>query len=152
MATRRLRRRRLRTVSFLSGARRDGIDISPAVFAGHRSLYRVHTLSYPQDMSRRRSAYSLPFAWSEIYDNRRARDFDNRSYPRRFSGIEATVKSGKVSSSDAIPYRFYFYAPRGVVLCVRREQRRRVIFARGSAGNRVKPPRFSQDSLISCNS
>ena len=152
MATRRLRRRRLRTVSFLSGARRDEINISPAVFAGHRSLNRVHTLSYPQDMSRRRSAYSLPFSWSEIYDNRRDRSFDNRTYPRRFSGVEATINSGKISSSNVIPYRFYFHAPRGVVLCVRREQRRRVIFARGSAGSRVKPPRFNQDSLISCKS
>lgn len=43
-----------------------------------------------------------------------------------------------------------FKKPRDVTICVRREERKQVLHAKGVAGGRVRPPRRSEYSDVSC--
>lgn len=150
MATRIGRRSRLRTVSFLSRSRRSHITTTPR--SGHRSLSgkAVHVLSAAQPMSERRSfSYSLPFSFLDVYDGRQSYFARSSSYSRTFTGVVADYGAKQVARSSVFP-RLYYFNPANVVRCARRAERRRVIFARGSAGGKVKPPKFTQESQISC--
>jgi len=50
----------------------------------------------------------------------------------------------------SLPYQIGFQAPRQVAVCVRRKVRREVIHARGIAGSRVRRPRRTEYSGVTC--
>lgn len=67
--------------------------------------------------------------------------------PTRVSGTPARVvppkpRGARSAPSEYVPAALLFSAPRGVAVCIRRKQRREVIFATNQAGaNRFRRPR-----------
>lgn len=89
-----------------------------------------------------------------VFEDRRL--FPHREWPRRLV-LPATKRSRR--PVDAVPARiservsghFSFRAPRAVVVCVRRKQRREVLFAMKRTGRGAKAPRrLNEWSSVRC--
>lgn len=92
----------------------------------------------------------------------RGRDILDYPAPRRVSGEKVRVvpRSRQVTSTrrislyspPPIPAGLRFERARGVVVCVRRKERREVLFARGVGGSRMRKrnPRRTVHSFVSC--
>lgn len=87
------------------------------------------------------------------YEDRRLYHPDRRRLLRpavTFSGSNYALRSSP-SKSRRVPFGVGFVAPRRVVVCVRRKQRREVLFAVGGAGSRkMRRPRRNEYSNVRC--
>lgn len=72
--------------------------------------------------------------------------------PRSAAGLVAarTAPYRALAGVPGVPVAITFRDPRRVDLCARREARRRVMHARGSAGGKVRRPRRNSWSGVSC--
>lgn len=91
-----------------------------------------------------------------LIDDRRTFDFEPGTRPARlFSGstasITATPSTNKKIRPSKVPYQIAFSAPADTLVCVRRQQRREVLFAKNKTGKRgQRRPRRNQWSNIKC--
>lgn len=84
--------------------------------------------------------------------------FDRRLFhpdPESFSPGRVVVRRSRDPRKDAYYFKssvFGFESPRQVSICVRRKQRREVLFARNRAGGggRRKRPKFTEYSRVRC--
>lgn len=75
-----------------------------------------------------------------------------RSANHRLDAADRRLRSPvPVWKSESIPSRVVFHAPKSVLICVRRNRRREVLFASGGASKRHKRrPRRNWFSAVSC--
>lgn len=90
-------------------------------------------------------------------DDRRTFDFDQVSRPARlFTGSTATTTATAVpkkteGARSRVPYQIAFTAPKQTLVCVRRQRRKEVLFAKKKGGKRgQKKPRRSAYSNVRC--
>lgn len=112
-----------------------------------------HTRSRSNSVPFLRRVPSSPSTFlTSIEDNRLwnpARFTPERRVSTRIARVSVSTSPASLRSS-VVPHRVQFYAPSNVITCVRRNVRRRSIFASGRAGTRVRRPRFKPVSKISC--
>lgn len=134
-------------------SRRVTFDNSPQHYRGHRfdNIFN----DYSKNDSRRRLLYSPSFNLTSVFDRRQQFFNNSTAVSKKITGVDAIYGARDVRkniSRETLSSRLYFFDPARVVHCIRRDDRRRVIFALGRGGTKVKAPRFTQDSLISCKS
>lgn len=125
--------------SLMRAEMRDVDNVAPAVKAGRS----------PFDDQVRRKVHDL----LSLEDRRR---FDPRRSYRTLYGSQARIVRKPLWSyrdQKPLPEREQFARPRITVSCVRRHERRRVIFSLGRAGRggrRNRPARWSDSSYVVC--
>lgn len=116
------------------------------------SLNRQRVWSVPRTfVSSNRSAWPVRFPLSPLQqlEDRRTWHPDNRM----MRPVAATVRSAKriiVNPVGPLTAPLRFADPRRVVVCIRRAIRKRIMHAKGVAGGRVRRPKRTPWSSISC--
>lgn len=86
-----------------------------------------------------------------LYSPTPRRPLTRRSHVAKIEYVHAPSRSKKISAPAYPLSRPAFAAPRRVLICVRRKQRKEVLFAKNKAGRRgQRRPKFNRFSEISC--
>lgn len=85
-------------------------------------------------------------------EDRRRFHFDPVKPARTVKGTLARTRLAKAPQTHRLPYTLNFVAPKRVAICVRRQTRKEVIFAKGRAGGgrKRRSPKRNAYSSISC--